>query len=321
MVPARRLRAQDRRMSTPGVGLGRAMRRRLLAFLFGGALIFAVSGGYWLKLRGGFGPGLRVTFVAPSALQLWIGEPVRLSGLRIGEVVKLGLAADATISAEARIDPSYGEWLRADSKVSIGKESLLGDNFVAISAGSAGSAPLDDGSRLAFVPGDSLDERVLRIAEQTEQTLQTTQLFLAGVNDPKGDLKLTLGELRALTAKLDGTRARAELDLGSLQGTLHRVGTSLEKLDGHLAALAGEGGATLAEYQRLASDLRKTTASVDSLVETTQPALEQVLKNSEQATAHLDLAIQAARTHWPFKGRLADRLETSPPAQEATAPP
>lgn len=88
-----------------------------------------------MKFRVGRPVGYEVTAEFDNIGDLKVGAPVRMAGVRIGEVTRIGFDTN-TERAQVwlRIDPSYSQ-IPEDSSASIDTEGLLGGQYVSISPG------------------------------------------------------------------------------------------------------------------------------------------------------------------------------------------
>lgn len=299
-------------MNTPAIGVERRQTWQLAVFTLGGAALLACVALAWFRLRGASSNDLQVHFIAPSALHLWAGQPLRLSGLRIGEVTDFTLAPDARIEVRARIKAEYANWLHADAVVAPDKDGLIGDSFIAITPGSAATAPLASDMQLAYAPGDSLEAQLQRALAQAQDTFTDLHVFLAAANDQDGDLHRSLAELHGLLGELRGTRAKADQNLVALRGTLLKLDGSIGAMQTRAEQLGTQSEATLQQYGVLAQQTQATVESLQGLIVDARPKLQETLDHSAAASEHLDRAVQAARTRWPFSSKL-DEPPPPPP--------
>jgi phospholipid/cholesterol/gamma-HCH transport system substrate-binding protein len=92
-------------------------------------------------LRGGY--HLNAQF--DSAQELKVGDSVKMAGVQIGRVEKISLA-EGKVNVAMKLRP--GVVVRTDSKASIKFTGLMGQNFVALTFGSAGVPQATDGAVL-----------------------------------------------------------------------------------------------------------------------------------------------------------------------------
>src|SRR5271168_1093379 len=89
-----------------------------------------------------------------SVVGLDAGAEVRVGGVHSGTVrsVQLPSKPSDKITVWMDLDPSSKNIIRQDSVASIQTEGLLGNEYIAISFGSAGSADVSNGDTIASVP-------------------------------------------------------------------------------------------------------------------------------------------------------------------------
>lgn len=115
------------------------------------------------------------------------GAPVRLGGITVGRVSKIGFStslSDPRVHVTILINEDYLERVREDSEVSIETQGLLGDKFVSLSYGSKlGEVPA--GSELKGVDAADLAGVIGRAQIVVENTVEVSENF-----------KKLVGELR-----------------------------------------------------------------------------------------------------------------------------
>ncbi len=89
------------------------------------------------------------------------GAVVRLAGIDVGEVRNIRFSEDLGVKkvpVELSIKMTYQDRIRLDSIARIDTLGLVGDKYVAISVGSLGEDPLDDGAQIQVAESVSLVE-------------------------------------------------------------------------------------------------------------------------------------------------------------------
>lgn len=105
------------------------------------------------------------------------GAPVRMGGIPVGRVDKVGFSrdpADLRVRVQLMINDSFLERLRSDSKVNIDTQGLLGDRFVSISGGT-GESQLPPGSEIASVEVADIHQVMMRAQAAVDNTTQITE--------------------------------------------------------------------------------------------------------------------------------------------------
>lgn len=92
-----------------------------------------------------FSRGYHVSALFDSAQDLKVGDRVKMAGVEIGRVEKIGLA-DNKVSVTMKLKTDAA--VKTDSKAVIKFTGLMGQNFVSISFGAPGSPRVEDGAVL-----------------------------------------------------------------------------------------------------------------------------------------------------------------------------
>lgn len=247
---------------------------------------------YLLVYRVDFGGATRVTvrFAAVGTIQA--GSPVRQSGVKVGSVSRVQLAADDRSKVDVELSLYRGVSVHGGDHISIVTGGLLGDQYIDIAAGGGGEV-LPEGARVEGSGG--LDLKVLvdgggSLLQELGATSRTIAGFLA---NHQGNLDRILADAeRGVRAaanaaeRADRLLQKAETvwdpsltDLRSALANLKDASVSLQTLAGGLGA-PGTVGALLAQPatgQRAADILQSVRAAAASL-QTVTAALEKALK-------------------------------------------
>src|SRR5579872_2441318 len=107
-----------------------------LGFFAIAALVIAVAAIYYVgKERNKFGPVLHLSARFTSVTGLREGSNVRIGGIDIGTVESIELTNDTTVQVDMIIQRKVQKFIRKDARAGIGSDGLMGDKFVAITAG------------------------------------------------------------------------------------------------------------------------------------------------------------------------------------------
>ncbi len=165
----------------------------ITSFVLLALAIFYISGE-----SGFFQPQYTIIGYFPSANGLRKGAEVWLEGVQIGNVqsVEISKQADPNRSVEVtmKLDKSYQNIIRSDSKVGIETQGLLGNNIIEISRGSAAGQVVPDGGKL-----------------QGEQAGDIKKI-ITGTNDFIANLDVLSDEFKKMADRID----RGEGTLGKL---------------------------------------------------------------------------------------------------------
>lgn len=219
---------------------------RVGVFVLAGLVILMVAILY-VTGAGFLGPKYRLITYLPEVEGLKTGAPVDLDGVSVGNVQSIRLAPHPPDRAHSivlvlRIARKYQGQIRTDSTASLVTQGLLGDRYVTISRGLAGSVVPENG----VVPGAeeaAMKEVVQRGADLMENLGALTD-DLRGIVDKMQKGNGTLGKLvndPSLYNHLNETVSRLDAVIGSVQngrGTAGKLLTS-DELYNKVNAAAG----------------------------------------------------------------------------------
>ncbi|HET9104966.1 MAG TPA: MlaD family protein [Solirubrobacteraceae bacterium] len=236
--------------------------------------------------------GYRVSARFHEAGLLVTGADVRISGVTVGRVAAIAnRGVDSVVTME--IDPPYAP-LPADTHAILRLKTLLGEGFIALSAGTRHGPTLRDGGTIPaahVLRTQSLDQVLATFDPSTQHAfanfLTGSATSLAGrgaqLSDAIGNLDPALTELTAMASELDrqsgdvrgviahGARVLTTLgDRAAALQTLIRSGATV------LSATAGRDralGATVDALPPLLTQLRRTLGTLDGTVTVARPSL------------------------------------------------
>ncbi len=122
-----------------------AVERMAGAFILFAGVGMVGSGGAVLVRKGFFDKTLEFRTVIPSSESIYSGMPVLMSGVRVGKVTEIDLDESGSAEVNFAVREKYGPRVKADSRVSITRQSLLGEKIFDLSAGSKTARPAQPG--------------------------------------------------------------------------------------------------------------------------------------------------------------------------------
>ncbi|MEI9916543.1 MAG: ABC-type transport auxiliary lipoprotein family protein [Methylovirgula sp.] len=194
------------------------METRARYILVGLFALVAIAAGfafvYWLNSTSGLGKRdvYQIRFLgAVSGLQ--IGAAVQYNGIRVGEVTSLGLNRDNPGEVDATIAIERGTPLRADTKVSVDFQGLMGSPLISLKGRTLASPVLtgSQGSLPTLVADASAGED---LTETARGTLRQVDEILA---DNKQSLKETIDNLKAFSGALARNSNRVDGIMAGLE--------------------------------------------------------------------------------------------------------
>ena len=257
-------------------------------------------------------------FTVENAAGFTRGMPVMLSGFHIGRVSSIALNDRATVDVDLQIDKKYQKWIRRDSTVQLTKQRIIGDAAIEVSLGSAGSEMLKEGEAITYVKTMGLEELATNIADKVKPVLIEVRDIISYVNDPNGDIKQSLRNIRQVTAGLEGTRRRADALLATSGTRVDAVaGNAMKALDNgnskidQLQPVLEKADASLAKLppllDKVATTLdhvEKTTAQLQATANQTLPRVPPLVRRTENILDGVDSTINAVQGIWPIRNHV-----------------
>ncbi len=181
------------------------------------------------------------------------GAPVRMGGLDIGSVTKVGYdeknPKDKLLHVRFSIIVAAHERIREDSVVTISNKGLLGDKMLEITQGSEAKPVIADGGHIKSQPPEDFGkylakaDDLLDVAKSTLENLRTVT-GTAADKDVQADLKASVSSIRKLLG-----------DAAANDGFVHRLLTDKAMAD-HLDTVFVEAANAGRSFDRVAADIR-----------------------------------------------------------------
>jgi len=252
-----------------------------LFFILGLALVWVtyetLSGGKLFKQQG-------YTLMAPFSdiKELKKGDDVKVAGVRIGEVQETRLENRRAV-AVLSISPGYR--VASDAVATIGMAGLLGTDYVNISMGTPGAAPLADGGQIRTETTPDINSIMTdlgNLGQKLQGAVGSLSSALSGNGQPGGGLFQKLDTLVTengpkITATLTNLQSiSGKIDSG--QGTVGKLVNDPELHDQLVAAVkdlkatAAQANNFMAEAQQIVDHVKSGQGSLGVLVYDPQTA-------------------------------------------------
>lgn len=250
------------------------------------------------------------------------GMPVKLSGFRIGRINSISLNDSAMVNVEIQIGRKYQKWIKKDSIAKLVKEGLVGDNIIEVSVGSQRSEILKDGEFITYEKTKGLEEVANDIAEKVKPVLIEVRDIISYVNDPDGDIKRSMKNIRELSAGLQSTRQNvdalladsrqktgqltsgAEMLLKDADDKIKSLSPVLEKVDRSMATVEQKLPLLLDKTIATMDHLDKTSRHLESMAGTVQPRVPLLVNSTEDALLGAGTVMDALKDTWPLKNHV-----------------
>ena len=167
---------------------------RLGLFITGGLALFVLAIFIIGKQKNLFNPVFKISAKFYNVSGLGTGNNIRFSGINVGTVDNIIIINDTTVRVEMLIKKEVQKFIKADSRVAIGSEGLIGDKLLVITQGSTDSPIVKDGQQLVSsepVETDAIIASLQVTAGNAEIISQQLAEIMLKINSGKG----TLGRL------------------------------------------------------------------------------------------------------------------------------
>ncbi len=314
------------------------LNMRTGAFLALAALIVIAAIAGTLIRQGVFTQTSRLYFFSGSAAGISRGMSVELSGFKIGTVEKLSLEPDARVKVQIVVASEYMRHITQDAEAHLAKEGLIGAGFIEILPGSAQARPMPNNGVLKFERAGDFAAMTQALADKLHPILDDLRNMAQSINDPQGDVRMTLRNVREATASLvrleqqlnrvavtaqertDSVARKAEQALERTTVAVEKAGAPFERasaaieiLHGSLSAAERELPATLSRIERTLDNLEGASADARRVSAALVSDLPQAVHAGRLVAEDAAEALDGAKDSWPLRGLLGDPLEAPLP--------
>ena len=287
------------------MGATRAQKVRLGVFVGLGLLVLvgglvALAGARLGEERDAYVVRYAEGTVSLSGLE--VGSPVKYSGIRVGRVDTIGIAADDLSVVEVGISLTRGTPVAKDSEASLGSMGITGLKYIELTRGTREAGIREPGDRIP--PGssgiDELTNRAGEIAEKVSTTLDRVNALVAP--DMKDRVASILDRTDRLLETLEATVTENRVAVKGLVAEAERLTAEVadiaETTNGLLARAAPGIDRSLRAVTRLMGQLEgtrenldATLASADAMMQSANDALVGALPLIDQSS----LMVQQSR--------------------------
>lgn len=288
-------------------------KARLGLFIAVGLAIFVIAIFYIGKQQNLFNPVFKVTANFQNVSGLKVGNNVRFSGIDVGIVDNIRIINDSTVQVDLLIRKNVQEFVKADSKATIGSSGIIGDKILVIAQGSNSAAVVKDGQLLASnepLETDAIIASLNNTAAYVEIIAKELAEVMGNINSGKG----MLGQLivdSVIAGNVSQTIANFKKSSEGLDETLEvtkeNVFEFMEKLQ-----------LTVAKTEIASNALGEIMVKINSgegplgrLIQDTAMAvnLSQTMKNLKQSSQGLDENMEALKSNIFFRGYFRRQAE------------
>ena len=208
------------------------------------------------------------------------GDSVRYGGLQAGVITDVGPSPDDPTRARIRLEVREGIPINERSVATISSLNALGDNYLEISPGTNEAARIPAGGEIPSQEAVTFSDLTVKVAEVTD----TAQTLMPDVKD---DVELLIGDLRDLTANLQGmTNAENQRNIEELLRTSNEMvqtqAPKIDKITDQISVLLEKVDATVADLRQVAETADETVANVNRTVDETREPIKRDLEELER---------------------------------------
>jgi phospholipid/cholesterol/gamma-HCH transport system substrate-binding protein len=289
------------------------------------ALTIAISGQPW----GTHGRKLEVEFKDATGIRLH--SSVRYAGAVAGSVVAIRYLSPAEREQPGKSDLAVRVTVRlnqgvpalpSDTKASISSETILGEKFVALSAGSPGVNPLPEG---AVIEGESMSG-IESLTQVLGKTAAVATEILKKLNGDYPELKTNLNRLLISGDTLLTTATNlvgdAQTAVGDVRATLHQLSETVAGVRPQISNLLTGATSVTTNLNGTIDNTRFITADLQAFLTNGFLAnLDQNMRNLTGVLARTEITMEYAKI---LAARLAEKpsrliwqMHTNPVPSEA----
>ncbi len=251
--------------------------------------------------RGIFTAKYRINFTVGKGTGFFEGMPVKLSGFKIGKIDSMSLDENAKVKVTLLISKKYSKWIRQDSKAMLTKEGFIGEGVIDISVGSANKPVIGDGGVIQNEKARGLDE----IVEEMRPVIGEIKDIITYINDPKGDIKQTIANLKTLSSGLNVTKENADKLLknadSNISGVSSDASKALKNIDKTVSSMNDKINPVIDKLNRTMDNAEKTTANLKDAVEKAAPKVPPLLNKGEDALSDTNEVVKSLKQIWPIR--------------------
>ena len=288
----------------------RPRTRRLVWFVAGAVLIVIAAAAFMSVQKGLFKRTAQIHFVADSAKGMNQGMAVKLNGFKIGTLAKLVMGEDGRVSAVLSVADEYVHLIHKDARAKLTKEELIGEGIIELLSGSDSQPTLENNAVIVFERSRDVGEELSQLAVQLQPILADVKKITAYVDNPDGDIKKSLQELKRATTALadtgEGVSDITRRNKKQIQTAINSASNTLVNLDAALPPLVKRVDASLQQVEGASTDAHALTSR---LVSDVPP----VVREGRETLVDTHEMLGVVKSSWPINKLLPAQEEHSLP--------
>lgn len=275
-----------------------------------------------------FVKSIRLNAVFDDIGGLQTGNNVWFSGVKIGTVRKINFYGESQVEIVMSVENEAQEYIRKDSKATIGSDGLIGNKIIVIYGGTTQAPPVQDGDRLIAVMPLDTDKMMSTLQENNKNLVTITEnlkVLTTKIAEGKGmvgavmtDSLLAESFKNTMTA-FERAAVRSNVvisDINKITTNLYKEGTLIYDLTNdketyqNLKSSVEGLQATIENTKELSDGLKVTMDKLNDkdnalglMLNDAEFAekLKSTMINTDSATMNLNKGLEALEYTWPFR--------------------
>ncbi|MBI5874598.1 MAG: MCE family protein [Deltaproteobacteria bacterium] len=275
---------------------------------------------FMAKERGIFTKKYSLFFIVDSGSGFIEGMPVKLSGFKIGKLKSMSLTSEARVKVVLEINKEYQKWIRQGSVARMMKEGVIGEAVVDVSVGPSSGQMIEDGKELPNEKVMGIEEMLVK---EVKPVLQEIKETISYINNPEGDIKRSLANIKKLSEGLLNTKNNLDEVLKEAKVTVKEATSAFSKLDN----IGEKAMPVIDKLNVVAGDAEKASKKIPEVVDKVDKVMDDVkefsnvlskkshgvknmLEDTEDMLNDTKDIIKGAKDTWPISSMV------SPPKEE-----
>jgi phospholipid/cholesterol/gamma-HCH transport system substrate-binding protein len=258
---------------------------------------------------------IRSEFVSVAGLKS--GSSVRLNGIIVGKVETVEIQASDKVLVIMIIENSVREYIKNDSRVTIGSDGLVGNKVVEITPGTPGAPGVEDNAMLASDKPIEVQDIMIGLKESSENASDITKdlsEITSKVNDGQG----TLGQLvnnDNLYNSVDSTFRSFAGSSSQMNILFAKINTTVDNVTVDVEQLTKQINAISTDFAEITRKMNSSESVIGTLLTDTVFAnnIKAMIQNANSTTKNLENGsfsfaqnMEALKHNFLFKGYFED---------------
>lgn len=286
-------------------------------FISSGFILFLVA----IFVIGGkenlFTPTFQLKTEFESVGGLKPGSTVRFNGINVGKVDVIEIKATNKVFVELTVEKSVQQFIKKDSKVTIGSDGLVGNKVIEITPGTPGTPSVQDNEMLASIKPVEVSDIMNSLKESSDNASDITK-DLAEITSKVNMGQGTIGQLvnnDTLYRSIDTTFRSFAGYSGQLNVVFGKITNTVDNVSGDLNNLTTQVNKITADISEIVRKMNSSESIVGTLLTDTVFAnnLKSLIENANSTTANLENGsfsfaqnMEALKHNFLFKGYFED---------------